>query len=197
VIGGADLLEDQMSEATRETAEDVIDEILRDHQEIKQLFALIDASVGDTKQDAFERLVRKLAVHETAEEEVVHPAARKQDEHTVEQRLEEENDGKSALSDLEHLGVGDPRFDAQFAKFEQEILRHAENEEQYELPKLRTAVDAKQRERMARLFRAAENTAPTHPHPNAPQSATGNMAVGPIMSIVDRTRDAIRRARGD
>ena len=47
------------------------------------------------------------------------------------------------------------------------------------------------------MFRSAENTAPTHAHSMSPESATGNIAVGPFVAIADRARDAIRNAMRD
>lgn len=47
-----------------------------------------------------------LAVHETAEEEIVHPAARRalpDGEAIVKARLQEENEAKKALAELERL----------------------------------------------------------------------------------------------
>lgn len=44
---------------------------------------------------------------------------------------------------------------------------------------------------MAAAAKAAEAIAPTHPHAGA-ESATANLLVGPIASVIDRTRDAVR-----
>ncbi|TDD20689.1 hemerythrin domain-containing protein, partial [Actinomadura sp. KC06] len=46
----------------------------------------------------------------------------------------------------------------------------------------------------AAAVRAAEATAPTHPHPGT-ESATKNMLAGPMVAMVDRVRDLIRDAR--
>jgi hemerythrin superfamily protein len=180
---------------TSRTADDVISEILQDHSEIKQLFTEVERSDGGAKRDAFQQLLGKLAVHETAEEEVVHPAVRRTSTEVVEQRLSEESKGKDLLHQLEEMGVEDARFQDTFATLEQEVLRHAEREEQEELPLLRRSVNEDELRAMARMFRAAENTAPTHPHPHSPESATGNLLVGPVVAIVDRVRDAIRHMR--
>ncbi|RGC65309.1 hypothetical protein C5N14_29130 [Micromonospora sp. MW-13] len=45
---------------------------------------------------------------------------------------------------------------------------------------------------LAATVRAAEATAPTRPHPNA-QTAEGNLATGPVLAVIDRVRDAIRK----
>jgi hemerythrin superfamily protein len=53
--------------------EDVITLLQGQHQEIRRLFTELETAEGDRRQQLFRDLVRLLAVHETAEEEVVHP----------------------------------------------------------------------------------------------------------------------------
>jgi hypothetical protein len=69
------------------------------------------AAEATQQQELFEDLVRLLAVHETAEEEVVHPTARRKLDHgdeVVESRLHEEDEAKRALTELYDLGVEHP-----------------------------------------------------------------------------------------
>ena len=83
--------------------EDVITLLQRQHQEIRQLFDEVDRADGDARRAAFHRLVRLLSVHETAEEELVHPTVRHQDggRPVVEARLDEEHRAKELLSTLD------------------------------------------------------------------------------------------------
>ncbi len=178
--------------------DDLVAAILRDHAEIKQLFTEVAASApGAGKREAFERLVRKLAVHEVAEQEVVRPLTRKAPEGdaVAEARLEEESKGKDVIAELEKMGVDDARFDSRLETLRYEVLAHAEREEREEHPKLKQAVDEGQLQNLVSLFHGAEKTAPTHPHPKGPESAVGNLIVGPFAAIADRARDAIREAR--
>lgn len=75
---------------------DVIDLLLDQHRQLRELFAKLDKSRGDQRRDTFRELVRLLAVHETAEEEIVHPAARetKGGDRVVDVRLAEEHRAK-------------------------------------------------------------------------------------------------------
>lgn len=189
-----------MSEAAKAASrpDDVIATVLADHAEIKDLFSQVDAAPGtDAKREAFERLVRKLAVHETAEEEVVHPLLYQAPggEAVAEARVEEESKSKDLLSELEKNGVEDPAFEARFAQLRSDVLAHAEREEREEHPKLEQAVDEEKLRQLAGVFRAAESMAPTHPHPKGPDTALGNMVVGPFAAVADRARDAIRKVR--
>jgi len=186
-----------MSMATSETApgRDVVDLLLEQHDEIKSLFSQLRKVQGPAKQELFEDLVRLLAVHETAEETVVHPAARRKleaGEQVVEQRLEEEDRAKKALSDLYDMGVDHPDFDPRLEAFEQEVILHATREDGDEFLRLRGTVDADTLRRMAGALKAAEAAAPTRPHAKAPESAVGNVLAGPPMALFDRVRDAVR-----
>ncbi|MBV8950959.1 MAG: hemerythrin domain-containing protein [Actinobacteria bacterium] len=182
---------------TTSATDDVIAAVRRDHAEIKQLFARVEASKGDEQRDAFRLLVTKLAVHETAEEELVHPLLRKTPggEAVLDPLLQQEDQAKKELAELEKIEPGSAAFEAKFQTIRNAVLQHAEQEEQQEHPRLEQDVDAERRRKLAALFRAAEASAPTHPHPNAPESATGNMVLGPFVAIADRVRDAIRDAR--
>jgi hemerythrin superfamily protein len=174
---------------------DLLDEVLEDHDEIKKLFAKVEASTGDAKRDAFEDLVRKLAVHETAEQEVVHPLLRNAGgEEIVEKRLTEEKEGEKMLAELLKMGTGDPTFDRTFATLRGAVLEHADHEQEQEHPKIREKVDEERLRKLAKVFRTAELAAPTRPHPLGPTSAAGNLAVGPVVAIMDRARDAVREA---
>ncbi|MFC0506473.1 hemerythrin domain-containing protein [Micromonospora costi] len=173
--------------------QDVVDLLLRQHEEIKSLFAQVRGATGEQKQQAFQQLVRLLAVHESAEEQVVHPAARDDaGDAVVDARLHEENEAKHVLSQLYDLGVDAPDFDARFAEFEQAVVAHATHEEQEEFPELRRKTDPERLRRMAGAVRAAEAVSPTRPHPSAGESATANMLAGPPVAVFDRMRDAVR-----
>jgi hemerythrin superfamily protein len=186
------------SNETREAAErrgnDLIAAVLSDHADIKSL--MNDVSVARNDRDAhFCRLVEKLAVHETAEEEILHPMARSVSSSSlVEQRLSEESNGKAALAELERIGVDSPQFDAKFRRVRDEVLAHAQREEDEELPALEREVDSDRLGRAASIFRAAQRVAPTHAHAHSPESATGNVLVGTFVAAADRARDALREA---
>ncbi|MFJ6940432.1 hemerythrin domain-containing protein [Streptomyces sp. NPDC101132] len=176
--------------------EDVVALLMRQHGEIHSLFDEVRLSEGDARKDAFHRLVRLLAVHETAEEEVVHPHARGAfdgGEEVVDQRLAEENAAKETLSALEDLDTGDPKFMPTLLSLRDAVLVHARAEERYEFAALRRSSSPARLMAMAKAVRAAESVAPTHPHPGV-ESATANLALGPVAALVDRARDAVRGA---
>jgi hemerythrin superfamily protein len=177
----------------------VVDLLLDQHNQIKELFREVASTRGDRKRELFQDLVRLLAVHETAEELVVHPAARDAvngGDQVVDRRLHEEDEAKHVLAKLYDMGVDDPRFDAEFANFAQAVVDHATREEQEEFRYLRQNLSEEKLERMAGAVRAAESIAPTRPHPGAGQSPAANLVLGPPAALFDRMRDAVRDWRG-
>jgi hemerythrin superfamily protein len=135
-----------------------------------------------------------LAVHETAEEEVVHPRARKEidnGERIVGARLEEEHKAKEVLAELEKMQVDSTEFETTFTALQKDVLEHAEAEEHQEFSKLAAELDPDQLERMRNAVKMAEKMAPTRPHAGV-ESAAGNMLAGPFAMMIDRARDAMR-----
>ncbi len=177
--------------------EDVVDLLQNQHEQVRRLFSELEQLTGEARRDQFEQLVRLLAVHETAEEEVVYPAVRRMvddGDMLADARTAEESEAKDALSELEKLGVEHPDFASKLQSLQQIVLTHAENEEREVFPALRESHSPEQLETMARGVHAAESFAPTHPHPRGPESAIGNIVVGPFVAVADRVRDAIRNA---
>lgn len=178
--------------------DDVVSLLVAQHARIRSLFQEVDKAAGsDVKQARFEELRRLLAVHETAEELIVHPEARHADggSDVVAARLQEERDAKEVLAELDGMRVTDPEFADRFALLGQTVLDHASSEEREEFPLLRQNTSEKTLSLMASAVRAAEAMAPTHPHPGV-ESMTANLMAGPIASLVDRTRDAVRAVLG-
>jgi hemerythrin superfamily protein len=161
---------------------------------VKQLFSGLTSAKGDSTE-TWEALVRLLAVHETAEEEILYPTVRSKGgdgaKAIVEQRLAEEDEAKKLLVEMEKLGPSGNGFGEKLAKLQQAVTAHAEAEEKEVLPLLKD-VDEQMMHALATAYQAAKVLAPTHPHKMAPESAVANMAVGPVVAIVDRTRDLIR-----
>lgn len=175
--------------------QDVVELLLDQHDQIRSLFSQVTTAQGTTKRELFEELVRLLAVHESAEEEVVHPIARRKMEsgdQVIDSRLHEENEAKHALAELYDMGVDHPQFDSKFAELANAVNQHAMHEETEEFPYLRQNLPAEQLRRMAGAVRAAEMMAPTRPHPRAGESMAANLIAGPPLAMFDRMRDAVR-----
>jgi hemerythrin superfamily protein len=178
----------------RAKTQDVVDVLVDQHNEIKRLFRELKSAKGERKEELFEDLVRLLSVHETAEEEVVHPIARRKIDHgadVVDSRLHEEQESKHALAELYDIGVDSPEFDRKLSALADLVIRHSDQEEESEFKYLRKNVPAEQLRGMAVAVKAAEAIAPTRPHPGVGQSAIANILAGPPMAVLDRIQDRL------
>lgn len=182
-----------------ESTGDVVAYLKSQHEAIKALFiATLDAADTETRRDAFTRLRTMLAVHETAEEMVVHPRVRRKVDggsDIVKERLAEEHDAKVALRDIEDLPLDSAEFSKALIHLQQAVIRHAEREETLEFPELEAELSPGELAKLTDAVKVAERIAPTHPHPGV-ESAVANMAVGPFASVLDRARDALAGALG-
>lgn len=177
--------------------EDVITLLVRQHGEIRTLFDELGTATGKDRETAFRSLVRLLSVHETAEEELVHPAARRTEggDVVVEARVAEERRAKELLVTLDRIGPEAEGFDTLLLQLRDDVLAHAGHEEREEFPRLRTEYDAERLKSLAAAVRAAELIAPTRPHPGV-ESPAANFLLGPPTAIADKVRDLIRNTLG-
>ncbi|MCV7067800.1 hemerythrin domain-containing protein [Mycolicibacterium farcinogenes] len=180
-----------------QSTDDVVKFLKDQHNLIKDLFEeVFSASTTEAREKAFIDLRQLLAVHETAEEMVVHLRVRREvndGDEIVDARLHEEHAAKEQLSKLESMDFDSDAFITELTKFQQAVIDHAEHEEHEEFNKLHRTLDKQDLERMAKAVQAAESIAPTRPHPGV-ESAGMNFAVGPFASMVDRARDLIGAA---
>ena len=188
-----------MAEMIVQTPEEVVAFLKAQHDLIEDMFdEVLHASDPKAREKPFIALRQLLAVHETAEEMIVHPRVRREfddGDAIVDARLKEEHEAKEQLSRLEGLDITSQQFIDELTKLRAAVLQHAEHEENEEFPKLQQELNSDELKQMATAVRAAEAIAPTRPHPGV-ESAKLNFAVGPFASMLDRARDAIKQAIG-
>lgn len=182
-----------MSETT--TTKDIVELLLEDHETAKALLTKISAAAPEQREALFWELVPELVRHEVAEEVVVYPTIRSEapdGEREVEPRLHEQQEAEELLDQMEGLDRSSAEFGAKLAKLQAGVLEHAHAEEQNILPLLRALEDTKKRVELGARYERAKSAAPTHPHPNAPDTPPGNKVLGPITGLFDKTRDALK-----
>lgn len=188
-----------MAEMIIQSPDEVVAFLKAQHNLIEDMFdQVLHATDPKAREEPFAALRQLLAVHETAEEMVVHPRVRREDEAgdaIVDARLKEEHEAKELLSQVEKLDITSQEFIDELRKLREAVLEHARQEENDEFPVLEREVDADDLKRMGAAVRAAEAIAPTRPHPGV-ESAKLNFALGPFASMLDRARDLIGKALG-
>lgn len=124
---------------------------------------------------------------------MLRPVSRKTAGDSVaEARNSEEEEANKVLVQLEKLDVDSADFDQLLASFQQDVLRHAESEENEEFPQILAECDEDKRASMGNQIKRAESIAPTHPHPSTAGSTAAQWIVGPFASLMDRTKDALQ-----
>jgi hemerythrin superfamily protein len=164
----------------------------KQHEQVMQLFAEMIEAQGDARKELFDCLRAMLAVHETAEEIVIYPEVRGLGRDDVaDARIAEEGAAKQALADLEKLGPDGDGFGPKALQLQNAVREHAEAEESTVFSLLdRECSEAHLRE-LGERIEVAEHLAPTHPHPHGPDSAIGNLLVGPFAKMIDTVRDKL------
>lgn len=88
------------------------------------------------------------------------------------------------------MDIGSQKFLDELIAFRDDVVEHAEAEENEEFNKLQRKLEGDDLKRMASAVRAAQAIAPTRPHAGV-ESAKLNFAIGPFASMIDRARDVI------
>jgi hemerythrin superfamily protein len=132
-------------------ANDVISLIELDHARMRDAMSRLAESEDEDERCAlWAQIAGDLPAHEEAEQQTVYIALAKEDESLVESRLHEEDEAHALLDAMKDLPpVGEP-FERKFKELAAAVLKHADEEEESVLPKLRE----RPREELLELGRA-------------------------------------------
>lgn len=180
------------------TAIDGITLVVSDHRRVDELLARLERpGLGKAeRQEVVELVVKELSVHAVMEEEVLYPEVRRalaNGEEVARRSLHEHRELKEALAEIDAMGPDDDRLAPGLAALAEVVRHHAEEEERDVLGPLREALGEVGVLRLGEALASARRTAPTRPHPHAPQSGPAAAVVGGLNALVDRARDLVRR----
>ena len=174
---------------------DAITLLRNDHRTVEQLFKRFEKA-GDgalvAKREIVDRIIEELSVHAAIEEQLFYPAARATVpgvEDIALESLEEHHIVKWVLSELDGLAPADERFDAKVTVLIENVRHHVEEEQNEFFPKVRDELGRKALHELGDAMVAAKASAPTHPHPRAPDTPPGNTVIGNVSGVVDRIGD--------
>lgn len=175
---------------------DAIELLKHDHRMVEQLFRDYQTAASDQqKRGVVELIVRELSKHAALEELMVYPLAKKvlpDGAQEIDEHLAEHLGVKKTLAALDELSEGDPKTDELLAELQTEIEGHVAEEEGEMMPRLRDAVDQQALDELGQELDKAKQTAPTRPHPHAPDKPPGLALAGPVATIYDRLRDRLQ-----
>jgi hemerythrin superfamily protein len=152
--------------------QDIADIIAPQHEHVKELLDRVRQAAGQGRAEAFYALRLTLALHETAEEQAIHPQALRQlgdYDRPANDRIAEEQTAAQTIRALEMLDVDSDQFNYSFEGLASSIADHATAEENDEWPALRHISDVAVLRGMAEQMRAVTELvgAPTAPGMNA------------------------------
>jgi hemerythrin superfamily protein len=179
---------------------DAITLLKQDHKTVEKLFKQFEKA----KQPAQLRkiagqAIKELSVHAAIEEMVFYPAVRERVpkvEDTVLEALEEHHVVKWVLSELEDMKPDHERFKAKMTVMMESVRHHVEEEESELFPKVRKALGRKELGELGDALAKAKKTAPTRPHPKAPDTPPGNLVAGPTAAAADKARAKVKEKVG-
>ncbi len=177
----------------------VIHLIEADHRHIETAFERFDRAArnGDERQqtELARDLLRQLSVHAAVEEQVLYPALSRAGVSSERlEALEDHHAVKVSLSELQAMTPGQERYAPKMRVIEKSVRRHIEEEESTLLPRLRDALDTESLQRLGAEIEAAKRSAPTRPHPAAPDEPPANFFANAAAAMSDRLVDALDSA---
>jgi hemerythrin superfamily protein len=180
---------------------DAITVLKNDHKNVEELFKKFEQA-GDrafkTKRRLVDEIITELSIHAAIEEQVFYPAtreAREENEEMVLEALEEHHLAKLSLSELEKLDPADERFTPKVTVLIESVRHHIKEEEGEMFPKVRKAMKPEQLKALGGQLEEAKKSAPTRPHPLAPDEPPANVVAGSMAAVMDAGRDAVRGVR--
>jgi hemerythrin superfamily protein len=179
---------------------DAITLLKNDHKTVERLFKQFEkaekADDDEAKATVVNAIIEELSIHAAIEEQEFYPAVREalptvEDE--VLEGLEEHHIAKWTLSELDGMGPDDERFDAKVTVLIESVRHHVKEEEEEMFPQVRQALGRKRLAEIGDAMEEAKKTAPTRPHPKAPDTPPGNVAANKAAGVLDRARTGARR----
>jgi hemerythrin superfamily protein len=133
----------------------------QDHQKVKGLFQDVRKSSDRGKQkELFDKIDTELNIHTHIEETVFYPAIEEQEElkDIVAEALEEHQEAKILLEELEELGADNHDFGSKLQQLMEAVEHHVEEEEGEMFPKIRQVFDEDELEQLGEELESAKGT---------------------------------------
>lgn len=175
---------------------DAVELLEHDHRVVEQMFRDYGAAANPTqRRGVVDIVIRELSKHAALEELMVYPLARQvlpggDDE--VKRHLSEHMTVKKLLAELDNMKSDDERTDGVMQQLRDAVADHIAEEEGEMFRELRGAVDEQALRELGSELQKARRTAPTRPHPGAPDRPPALTMAAPVAAIYDRLRDRMQ-----
>jgi hemerythrin-like domain-containing protein len=183
---------------------DALTLLREDHLEVLAMLDELERQPADagsvTPDDHANRkqLVTKLimaeSAHEAVEEQYFWPSVQHwfdQGSKLAEPALQQEQEAKGVLAELDKLEPSDTRFEALVSRIIHDAREHIAYEENEVWPLVRERLAPSALEEMGVKMARAKKAAPTRPHPHTPPKPSALKTAGVAAAATDRVRDAV------
>jgi hemerythrin superfamily protein len=176
--------------------DDVIAELIIDHREVDELLTKLqgDALSPDERQDTMEQVIAELVRHAIAEESYLYPAVEDRvpgGKAIADKERADHQEVEELLKQLEGEDPHDASSRPTLMKLVTDLYQHIADEESNLFPALRSVYSEAELKELGDKVRTAKKAAPTRPHPSAPRGELARKTLGPMVGLVDRTRDLL------
>ncbi|KAI8363997.1 hypothetical protein EDC96DRAFT_208934 [Choanephora cucurbitarum] len=178
-------------------AENVIDLIVKDHNDAKALYEKYKSSSDwDEKKKLRNQMIKTLVQHDECEQLLVYPLLREKiggtlgEEHYA-RSLAEHQELRDLLYGVRYADMKEnPRqFDFKLQNAMNAVFQHVAIEENEVLPLLREKLTEEELKTVGASFKAHKPTAVTRPHPGAPMQGYPAAMANLVMKPFDKVKD--------
>ncbi len=177
--------------------DDVIAELIIDHREVDEMLTRLQGELpAEERQDTMEHVIAELVRHAVAEESYLYPAIEDRvpnGKAIADKERADHQEVEELLKQLEGEDPHAPESRPTLMKLVTSLHEHVADEEGNLFPALRQVYSEQELKDLGDKVRTAKKAAPTRPHPSAPRGELARKTMGPMVGLVDRTRDLLTR----
>lgn len=175
--------------------DDVIAELIIDHREVDEMLTQLQGELSpEERQDTMEHVIAELVRHAIAEESYLYPAIEDRvpnGKAIADKERADHQEVEELLKQLEGEDPHTPESRPTLMKLVTSLHEHIADEEGNLFPALRQVYSEQELKDLGDKVRTAKKAAPTRPHPSAPRGEIARKTMGPMVGLVDRTRDLL------
>ena len=117
-----------------------------DHEEVKEMFK---EAINNEDPSKYKEIKKELEVHMKGEEDFYYPKAKKADKDLVEHGIEEHDEAKSLIKELDRLGKNDGQFMHKLKELKDSVEHHVDEEEHKLFPKSKDTLSDNEEKKIA------------------------------------------------
>jgi hemerythrin superfamily protein len=174
---------------------DAISVLTTDHREVEALFTRVEGK-DSPDPSVVDKIVKELSIHDAIERQYLYPTVRDKvgsGEGMADHSIEEHNMVAQTLLNIDKAEGGSKEQAQLLTALMGMVKSHVQEEEEKIFPAMRSAMSKADLDALGEELTKAKETAPTRPHPHAPNEGLGAKLAGAASAPLDKARDAASR----